>query len=314
MRRRKIRRFDLEKLEARVLLSAVATEAGVDEPEVNPGYVRWADMLETGGRPDQDDHFILKVTPDGESVEVILNGNLLGTFLQDDLGMIEIRMLGGNDLVVIDETNGLVRPELHIEGGLGDDTLYGSSSLDWLHGEAGNDVLYGGGGDDWIVGNQGSDLLFGGDGDDRMYGDERFRESESVYDLLVGGAGVDELRPDEADEQYADEISEPEPVPPAEPPAETPSEPPVEVPVDEEEEEEPVEVPVVDEESEVIDVPVVITTVDDGPIETADDGVLLHFQPAASGHSWFGNQSTSDDADESEEETDLLTAAADPLQ
>lgn len=75
----------------------------------------------------------------------------------------------------------------------GDDTIYGSSYVDFINGDAGNDLLFGYGGDDALLGwagndtlrgGIGNDLLHGGDGDDVLYG-------EAGTDALLGGFGDD---------------------------------------------------------------------------------------------------------------------------
>ena len=67
----------------------------------------------------------------------------------------------------------------HVFGGSGDDWLYGQEGNDWLYGAAGNDVLAAGVGDDSLVGGDGDDALFAGSGVDR----------------LIGGDGVDTFGP-----------------------------------------------------------------------------------------------------------------------
>jgi Ca2+-binding RTX toxin-like protein len=62
----------------------------------------------------------------------------------------------------------------YLDGGEGDDSLYGGRGSDWLNGGAGVDRLYGG---------AGGDILDGGTGDDRGANGEAF---------LLGGAGSDQ--------------------------------------------------------------------------------------------------------------------------
>lgn len=64
-----------------------------------------------------------------------------------------------------------------LDGGAGDDTLIGGRGTDILRGGAGNDLLDGGRGDD---------LLIGGDGDDRLIGGRG-------RNILIGGSGSDQL-------------------------------------------------------------------------------------------------------------------------
>ena len=58
----------------------------------------------------------------------------------------------------------------YIEGGDGNDTIWGGSGSDWLHGRGDNDTIYGGSGDDIIMGGFGSDVIWGGQGQDVLAG------------------------------------------------------------------------------------------------------------------------------------------------
>jgi Ca2+-binding RTX toxin-like protein len=69
-------------------------------------------------------------------------------------------------------------------GGLGNDTITGSSVGDSLGGGAGNDSLFGRAGDDTLLGEAGNDVLHGEQGDDLLDGG-------AGNDTLVGGAGND---------------------------------------------------------------------------------------------------------------------------
>ncbi len=74
-----------------------------------------------------------------------------------------------------------------LNGGAGDDTLYGFGGDDTLNGDGDDDLLFGGDGDDELNGGDGADVLLGQDGED----------------TLNGGAGADILD-DRGDEIYAD--------------------------------------------------------------------------------------------------------------
>ncbi|HEY1131479.1 MAG TPA: calcium-binding protein, partial [Roseateles sp.] len=69
----------------------------------------------------------------------------------------------------------------------GDDTLSGGQGGDFLDGGAGKDVLYGEGDGDLLLGGAGEDRLEGGDGDDILDGG-------ADNDVLFGGSGQDNLR------------------------------------------------------------------------------------------------------------------------
>ncbi|MBL8658858.1 MAG: hypothetical protein JNM75_03790 [Rhodospirillales bacterium] len=97
-----------------------------------------------------------------------------------------------------------------LDGGAGDDTIYGKSTdsfyfgndTDNIHGGAGNDTIYGAGGDkdtwdgnDRLYGEDGNDRLFGSFGDDLMYGGAGDDElgGQAGNDTLHGGIGADKL-------------------------------------------------------------------------------------------------------------------------
>lgn len=71
-----------------------------------------------------------------------------------------------------------------IFGHEGNDTLSGEADDDYVDGGTGDDGLYGGGGADVLYGFAGNDWIDGGDGNDSISGDEGI-------DGLFGGAGVD---------------------------------------------------------------------------------------------------------------------------
>jgi Ca2+-binding RTX toxin-like protein len=80
----------------------------------------------------------------------------------------------------------------------GNDTVYGSSYVDFIQGGTGNDVLYGYGGNDALVGQQGNDELYGGNGDDFLHGGSE----DAGQDLLEGGAGNDRMYGGKGDDLY----------------------------------------------------------------------------------------------------------------
>lgn len=77
----------------------------------------------------------------------------------------------------------------------GDDIILGGQGADELYGNSGNDVLRGHSGDDILEGNSGNDVLYGGSDNDELSGnsgdDQLFGDSGS--DTLSGGSGADEL-------------------------------------------------------------------------------------------------------------------------
>ena len=100
-----------------------------------------------------------------------------------------------------------------VDGGEGNDTMYGSWGDDVLHGGTGNDLLYGdhalsdrftstaddfldgGEGDDELHGMAGDDVLAGGDGNDTLLGheDDDWMDGGDGADVLWAGVGHDSL-------------------------------------------------------------------------------------------------------------------------
>ena len=100
----------------------------------------------------------------------------------------------GNDMLVLDESNGAL-PPAQMFGGAGNDTIVGGSGGDLLFGQAGNDTLLGKGGNDFLFGGAGNDTLTGGDGDDQVFGeggnDRMIWNPGDDTDLFEGGDGTD---------------------------------------------------------------------------------------------------------------------------
>jgi Ca2+-binding RTX toxin-like protein len=98
-----------------------------------------------------------------------------------------IQGLGGDDVIVGGAGSDT------IFGGAGNDSIDGGSGDDSLFGEVGADTLIGGMGNDTLDGSSGEDLsadrIEGGAGDDLI----RTKGSESLNDVVSGGAGVDRL-------------------------------------------------------------------------------------------------------------------------
>lgn len=91
-----------------------------------------------------------------------------------------------------------------VDGGTGDDTIYGGDDDDSLHGGTGYDEIYGGIDEDTISGGRQSDSMYGEEGDDLIFGynhDDSLNGGEGVStppldgdtDYLSGGEGDDTL-------------------------------------------------------------------------------------------------------------------------
>lgn len=120
----------------------------------------------------------------------VINGTSGGDFLQGLLEeMNEIYGLGDGDTVM-----GGWRADL-LDGGTGDDFLWGDGGDDTLDGGAGYDVLFGGEGDDVVIGGTDGDYVSGGKGDDVIAGNDGddVVSGNSGDDIIAGGNGNDYL-------------------------------------------------------------------------------------------------------------------------
>jgi ELWxxDGT repeat protein len=75
---------------------------------------------------------------------------------------------------------------VYMNGGPGNDGIYGGPNHDTLLGAAGNDYIDGGAGNDWLLGGNNDDRMVGNIGDDKL-------EGQSGHDVLDGGVGNDGL-------------------------------------------------------------------------------------------------------------------------
>jgi uncharacterized delta-60 repeat protein len=81
----------------------------------------------------------------------------------------------------------------NVNGGRGDDRIFGTDAANVFHGNGGNDELYGRGGTDSLYGGAGEDALHGDEGDDFLFG------RDGIHDFLAGGFGTDTAEKDDED-------------------------------------------------------------------------------------------------------------------
>jgi ELWxxDGT repeat protein len=121
------------------------------------------------------------VEPDGENIKVVVDGE--DTFYsQDRFHSIRVDGAGGNDIIKI---QGLSLPAT-LNGGAGDDVIYGANGADRINGGDGNDWLSGGANNDTLYGDAGNDRIFGGDGKDYIV-------AGAGNDVIRGGTGRDRI-------------------------------------------------------------------------------------------------------------------------
>lgn len=86
-----------------------------------------------------------------------------------------------------------------IDGGAGNDVLVGNphAGINYINGGAGDDRIYGGGGTNYLRGGAGDDTIYGGGGTNYLYGDAGndtlIASPSSTLNYLDGGAGNDVL-------------------------------------------------------------------------------------------------------------------------
>ncbi|MCH9808674.1 MAG: DUF4114 domain-containing protein [Alphaproteobacteria bacterium] len=155
------------------------------EVDVETGTVRIGfEDLKNGGDKDFDDSvFTLDI---GQTNAALLPKEALKAasssdddLIQGGLGNDKLFGMGGDDTV---------------SGGEGDDQIWGNSGNDTLDGQAGNDDLRGGSGDDIMFGGDGNDVLAGNSGDDKMSGG-------AGNDRLDGNSGNDIIADNDGDDK-----------------------------------------------------------------------------------------------------------------
>ena len=124
--------------------------------------------------------------PSTLQVDVGDNGSANFNFARDKINAITVDASSGNDLVRVDESNGVFTDAIRtiLAGGSGDDNLSGGS---------GAETLVGGDGNDRIDGNKGNDLALMGAGDDTFVwdpgdGSDRVEGQDGSDTMLFNGA------------------------------------------------------------------------------------------------------------------------------
>lgn len=157
------------------------------------GFDRYigGDGLDTVVGGDEDDVIRLSVFSGANTVEVIDGGTGTNTILTTS----------SHNTLDFSATN-LINIA-GIDGGLGNDTIYGSDATDTIIGNVGSDLLYGNAGDDTFVlttGDTGFDRYIGGEGVDTILGsgdDNEIRLSVfsgvNTVEVIDGGAGTNTI-------------------------------------------------------------------------------------------------------------------------
>lgn len=117
----------------------------------------------------------------GTDGEAATNCSQVGAGNEDWEGGSYIYLAGGTDRML-----GSSNSVDYVDGGDGNDYVYGRGLADEIYGQAGDDHLYGEGSDDFIRGGRDDDYVYGDDGNDDLFGDQ---QDDHVY----GGDGDDNI-------------------------------------------------------------------------------------------------------------------------
>ncbi len=118
-------------------------------------------------------------------VQVKVNNRIAGAF--SPTGRIIINGFAGNDSIQLDSRISL---PAEIDGGNGNDTVYGAAGNDILLGGAGDDSLLGGGGRDILIGGTGRDAINGGSGEDLLIGGTTSHQTGALRNVMAEWAST----------------------------------------------------------------------------------------------------------------------------
>lgn len=137
-----------------------------------------------------------------DNVKISVSGKSVGSVDSAKVDKIEVRALGGDDVVSLSHSSyDAVSIPSTIWGGIGNDSIYGGAGPDTIWGNAGWDKLYGNDGDDFLGGGTAGvdgatvaerDLLSGGAGWDK------FSDGFDFSNWIVDGTSVSDIRQTES--------------------------------------------------------------------------------------------------------------------
>jgi hypothetical protein len=160
-------------------------------PKVKRPTLQYGELRITGTKG--SDKLALRLQagdPSTIQVDVGDDGSADFSFARSDVAKITVRAKAGNDLVRIDESNGLFTDSIPttIDGGDGNDTIAGGKGNETLLGGRGNDSIDGNGGNDRALLGAGNDTFVWdpGDGSDTLEG------QRGVDTMLFNGANGNE--------------------------------------------------------------------------------------------------------------------------
>jgi hypothetical protein len=143
---------------------------------------------------DNVQYFVVSGGPGDDLLSLVAMDRTEASWTLENAWGVTISGRGGNDVIYGYNDEPLDRAET-LDGGAGDDLIFGQAGDDTLVGGRDNDTLLSGPGSDEVRGDDGSDVLRGGTGPDQMYGDDGGDVlcGDAGDDVLNGGAGNDHL-------------------------------------------------------------------------------------------------------------------------
>lgn len=145
-----------------------ADSVGTNQTVTLSGLNRFSDVIDGGADTDtlnlttgNDAFFIDDVYSDTHSsLSASLTSTTQGIDSIARIANLEVINAGdGNDIVDLTSANFILANAIEINGGAGNDVLWGSNSDDTINGGEGNDTIFGGSGNDTLTGGTGNDIF-----------------------------------------------------------------------------------------------------------------------------------------------------------
>ena len=136
-------------------------------------------VLTIDGSRGDDNIFVF---PLAHKIHVLDHFKQIGVFDTGSVTNLEAFGVTGNDSIFVSP---LIHTTNLLDGGAGNDRVFGGDGPNILVGGPGNDTLMGGRGRDIIIGGDGRDTLLGGGGEDILIGSSTIHDGESAALLKI---------------------------------------------------------------------------------------------------------------------------------
>ena len=124
------------------------------------------------------------VIPVGRRISVLAGSKQIGSFASGSVSSIEVFGSTGNDFILVSPA---IKTATLLDGGMGNDQVFGGGGPNILLGGPGNDTLVGGIHRDILIGGDGRDTLVGSVGDDILIGGSTMYDSDPASLLQIMG-------------------------------------------------------------------------------------------------------------------------------